>query len=146
MYGYYSGSYHILSTDYIYISYTEFGTRVWIRVDGSAIVLEKSTCSFTRNFSIYPNGRRLTFSADSGPITNDLNVLVDYTIFNESGYENPSERLTIMLNAGVIEVNSSNIVSNPGDNISINNISFTPAISSGYTLYVNGYSGNEESY
>lgn len=144
LYVYYSGSYHIIDIDYSYISYNEFGQKIWIRINPNGVVIEKGTCSFSKNFSIYQSGRRLILNADNGAITNDLNVLVEFTVLNDSGFEALPDSRYITLSAGATSVNSSNIVGSPGEIISINNISFTPATSSGYTLYVNGYSGNDE--
>lgn len=144
LYVYYSGLYHIINIDYSYISYNEFGQKIWIRVNPNGVVIEKGTCSFSKNFSIYQTGRRLILNADNGAIISNLNVLVEFTVLNDSGFEPLPDSRSITLNAGATSVVSSNISANPGEIISINNISFTPASSSGYTIYVNGYSGNDE--
>ncbi|MGM9478368.1 hypothetical protein ACS5PU_18220 [Pedobacter sp. GSP4] len=143
LYVQYSGAYHIINIDYSYISYSEFGQKIWIRINPYGVITEKGSCSFSKNFSIYQTGRRLLLTADDGAIANDLGVVVEFTVRNNSNFESPTDSCFMQLSAGTTYVESSDIIEYPSDIISINYISFTPANSSGYTIYVNGYSGND---
>ncbi|GAA3971243.1 hypothetical protein GCM10022246_24670 [Pedobacter ginsengiterrae] len=133
-----------------YYSYIEASERIWILVQlsggpsnpGPAYVSNKGTCGSVRNFSLYQSGRRLELSADNGTIGTTLSVNVYYTVTDFNGNDlGPGYKL-ITLSPGTSSVNTSNITAGPGDTINITDIIFSPSFSDGYTLYVNGYSGN----
>lgn len=144
VYYYFEGNYYpVFYTDASYYSYFESGVKVWVNIDLNGAVSAKGVCGGVKNFSVYQSGRRLVLSADDGVISANLNLDIYYTITDQSGNtSSPAIRL-ITLNAGENSVNTTNITGSPGDTIDIVNINFTPSSSDGYTLYVNGYAGND---
>lgn len=99
-----------------------------------------TTATF-RDFTLAQNYRRLDLTADSGAISCDINMSINYTVSYSGGGTSPLGNRSLLLEAGqsVASNNGGNITGlDPDDVINIISFTFTPNICSGDYVRING--------